>query len=359
MRARGEQASWSRRARVEQSSRPRRARGDGQRGVALLLAMLTMVLLTVVVLEFTVSTQVQYRRAVMWLKTRRADLVAEGGVMLAAELLHHDSLLGKTDSLADLWARELPPIDTGGGMLSVRIEDEQGKLNANSLATGALSPPGRRFQALLENLALDPGLAFALADWVDRNREPGASALAAEDGWYSAQETPLTARNAPLRSFAEMALVRGFSPTVLARLRRHVTVLPNPDLKVNPNTASPEVLAALDSRLSDESLVRRLVEARRLSPFTSTEALRAVEGMQAFSAADIEGLFSFSTRWFRVRSTGDVDGAMRSVEALLNRESGGVRVMYLLPRRGPNIGGVDSAIRARIDDAGLFGASRP
>ena len=327
----------------------------GERGVALLLALLTMVLLAVVVMEFTFSTQVDYRRAAMWLAGRRAALVADGGLTLAGEVLREDFSLGVTDSLSDLWARELPPIDTGAGMLAVRIEDEQGKLNLNTLATGSLSPAGRRFQALLDGLGLDPGLASPLADWLDRNDNPGPGALAAEKEWYASATPPYEPRNGPLRSYAELALVRGFAPAVLARLRRFVTVIPETDSKVNANTAPPEVLAAMDPRLDDEFLVRRLVEARAASPFTTSKEMRAVSGMEAFTANELDRLFRFSSRWFRVRATGDAGGAMRSAEALLERDGGVSKIVYLLPRRGPNIVGLDPGIRARIDDAGLFG----
>jgi general secretion pathway protein K len=333
--------------------RPRRS----ERGVALLLALLTMVLLAVVVMEFTVSTQVDYRRAATWVAGRRASMLADGGVTLAAEVLHQDFSFGDTDSLSDIWARELPPIDTGAGMLAVRIEDEQGKLNLNALATGSLSPAGRRFQSLLEKLGLDTGLASPLADWLDRNHDPGPGALAAENDWYAQAPVPYEPRNGPLRSYAELALVRGYTPAVLAKLRRYVTVLPQVDSKVNVNTAPPEVLRAMDPRLDDEFLVRRIVEARATKAFAKPTELLTVDGMSVFSAQELDGLFSFASRWFRVRSTGDVGGAMRSAEALLQRDNGLSKIVYLLPRRGPNIVGLDSGIRARIDDAGLLGSS--
>lgn len=332
--------------------------GKGQRGVALLLALLTMVLLTVVVMEFTVSTQVDYRRAAMWLAARRAALLAEGGLALAGEVLRQDSSFGLTDSLADIWARDLPPIDTGAGMLAVRIEDEQGKLNLNALAVGSLSPAGRRFQTLLDRLDLDPALASPLADWLDRNDAPGPGALAAEKDWYARLDAPYQPRNAPMRSYAELALIRGFSPEVLARLRPFVTVLPEVDSKVNANTAPPEVLRAMDPRLDDESLVRRLVDARTAAAFEKPRSMMLVNGMDAFSEDELDRLFTFSSRWFRVRATGDVVGAMRSVEALVLRDGGVARMVHLLPRRGPNIVGLDTGIRARIDDAGLFGVQR-
>lgn len=325
-----------------------------ERGIALLLALLTMVLLTIVVIEFTFSTQVDYRRATMWASSRRAAEVTGGGLMLASEVLHADFLYGNTDSYSDLWARELPPIDTGVGMLSVRIEDEQGKLNLNELATGALSPAGRRLSLLLAKLQLDPNLASALADWVDRNDQPGPGPLAAESDWYSRLKQPYAARNGPLRSYAELALVRGFTPDTMAKLRRYVTVLPDGEQKLNLNTAPPELLAVYEPRLADESLVRRLVEARSIRPFAKPASARAIPGMEAFSEDELGRLFTVSSRWFRVRATGDVAGAMRSAEALLRRDNGLSSIVYLLPRRGPNIVGLDPGVRGRLDDAGLL-----
>ncbi len=330
----------------------------GERGVALLLALLTMVLMTVVVIEFTVSSQVDYRRAATWLAGRRAALLADGGVTLAGEVLHYDFSLGDTDSLQDVWARDIPPVDTGAGMLAVRIEDEQGKLNLNGLATGALSPAGRRFQSLLRRLDLDPALAAPLADWVDRNKDPGQGPLAAEAEWYSSQDPPYLPRNGPLRSYAELALVRGFTAEVLVKLRRFVTVLPDFDSKVNANTAPPEVLASMDPRLDDEGIVKRLVDARTAKPFAKVSSMTVVSGMETFPAEEIDRLFTFRSSWFRVRSTGDVAGAMRSTEALVERANGKPKIVYLLPRRGPNIVGLDSGIRARIDDAGFLGGGR-
>lgn len=359
----GDRGTGERDARITGRADPRACKTlqarSGERGIALLLALLTMVLLTVVVTEFTFSTQVQYRRAAMWLNGRRAALLADGGIALASEVLHQDRLFGNTDALSDIWARELPPIDTGAGMLSVRIEDEQAKLNLNALASGALSPAGRRFSNLLARLDLDPSLTSPVADWLDRNRDPGPGVLAAESEWYANATPPYEPRNGPMRSYAELALVRGFTPLVLAKLRRFVTVLPQADVKVNANTAPPEVLRAMDPRLDDEFLVRRLVETRATSPFTKAAAMKAVEGMDDFSTEELDRLFSYASRWFRVRSTGDVDGAMRSAEALLERDSARSKIVYLLPRRGPNIVGLDTGIRARIDDARLLGSAVP
>jgi len=325
--------------------------------VALLLALLTMVLLTIVVVEFTFSTQVEYRRAQGWLAARRAALIAEAGIDLAGEVLAEDFRTGNTDALTDIWANELPPIDTGNGRLLVRIEDEQGRFNLNRLSAGPTSVDARRLQLLLASLQLDTSLVAPLADWLDRNQDTNSDA-GAEDAYYSTLLPPYTARNGPLQSFAELALVRGFTPAVLAKLRPLTTVLPDNALKVNVNTAPPAVLQALDERLADQFLVQRLVERRKTSPFTSIASLRAVDGMQVFSENELDRLLTFSSSFFRVRSTGDAGGVLQSVEALVYRLNGKIQILYLLARRGPNIVGADQSAPVLIDDTGRLGAKR-
>ncbi|HYC57564.1 MAG TPA: type II secretion system minor pseudopilin GspK [Candidatus Binatia bacterium] len=331
----------------------------GERGVALLLALLTMVLLTVVVVEFTFATQVGYRRAATWLLAKRAALIAEGGIILASEVLAQDYFIDPyVDSLADLWARELPPIDTGSGRLLVRIEDEQGRFNLNSLVLRSRSAQWQSYRTLLQILNLDPALVEPVGDWIDRDKQPGGNA-GAEDAYYSALERPYTARNGQLQSFAELALVRGYDPMVLATLRPLVTALPLDDTKINPNTAPALVLRSLHPHLADETLVTNLIEHRRLQPFKKLEDVLKVDGMDVFGDTDQLGkLFSVASQYFRVRSTGEVDGVFQSVEALLYRENGKVYVLYQMARRGPNIVGVDLAATARIDDTSLIGVTR-
>ena len=72
-------------------------------------------------------------------------------------------------------------------------------------------------------------------------------------------------RNGPLLTLRELLLVRGVTPTVLARLEGFVTVLPPAnELRVNINTAPAEVLYALsDGMLADPGVVDRLIATPR------------------------------------------------------------------------------------------------
>jgi general secretion pathway protein K len=85
-----------------------------------------------------------------------------------------------------------------------------------------------------------PELAAALLDWRDADDQPRATG--AERDWYEATgATP--PRNGPLAAVEELALIRGFDDSVLARLEPLVTV--EGDGHVNLNTAPAAVLGSL------------------------------------------------------------------------------------------------------------------
>ncbi len=329
----------------------------GERGAALLVTLLSIALLTVLVVEFTYSSQVDYRRASHWLKARRAALLAESGVTLATELLLLDGSLSTSDSLAEIWAQPFPPIVSDAGAIFVRIEDLSGRFDLNLLESGAgLGRTAlRRFQTILDSRGIAPDKAGALVDWIDRNRNVNVAPEGAEDFYYGTLTPPYLPRNGPLRSFSELALVRGFGPEELVALREVAAVLGGEEAAVNINTAPAAVLRTLDPRLEDERLVAALVARRDLAPFLSHDEIAEVEGMGAFGKGRLRRMFTLASSHFRIRATGEVDGIYQSIEAVVHRRHGSeIEIQYWLPRRGPNIAGVDLSTRLDLSDAGLF-----
>ena len=66
------------------------------------------------------------------------------------------------------------------------------------------------FRRLLAILDLSPGLADALADWIDADGVPQPND-GAEDSYYGSLQPPYLAANRPLTDLSELALVRGFA----------------------------------------------------------------------------------------------------------------------------------------------------
>ncbi len=344
-----------------------------QRGIVLLVVLLTVALLTMTVMEFTFATQVDYRRAGHWIEAQRALLAAQSGVDLGVEVLEQADIIYRyvfgqekaADSLAELWAQLCSPadadscpgkfgpicaIDTGGGKLAIRITDEAGLYNLNRLAKAGL-PSAERERKVFARIALtagiDPDLIGAIADWVDENDRPFAFAPGAESGLYASLSRNYAPRNGPLATFGELALIEGITPDSLVRLRSIGTAVdPAGGTTINVNTASLRLLGALDPELGP--ILPALAEERCVKPFESIEDLR--KRLPDWPRWLGDRWIRFRSDWFRIRATGLSGEARQSVEALVHREDDSIRVMYYLSRRGILIPQIAAEAQTTIDD---------
>lgn len=185
-------------------------------------------------------------------KSRTTEL-ARVAIDHARALLLLDVRRGGVDSLDEDWARTLPPLRHDDAEVAGRITDAQGRLNLNNLrrpdgliderALGA-------YRRLLVHLGIDPALADRLADmladWLDADDSPRAAG--AERDHYAGLGLA-GPHNRPLEHSAALGAIAGYTPELLAKLDAHVAVLPGQQ-PVNVNTASAEVLSALQPGLS-------------------------------------------------------------------------------------------------------------
>jgi general secretion pathway protein K len=340
-----------------------------ERGVALLIVLLAVALLTVMVLEFTYRSQVEYRRAAAWVRTRQARLAAESGVAIAAEMLARAPLLyslqhggeeKKVDGLTELWAQRcepegpsLCPINAGRGCtidtfdahrLAIRITDEGGRYNLNRLVKAG--PAEReRFARLLGRLGVAPELLDGITEWTSRGAR-GLTVSTPPEMLPHGKTLSYPVRAAKLETFGELGLLPNVRASDLIELGRLATVLDPAVDKINVNTAPLEVLASLHESLEDPTLLAQLQQARCTTPFVDETAMRTALG--ATSKLPFESLVTFKSEYFRVDATAEVDGFYYSVEALLfrkypaegapsNRTEWEVRLVYYVPHRGPLI----------------------
>lgn len=205
---------------------------DRQRGMAVISALLVVAAVTMIVASL-LQRQDTFLRAVQAAQTRaQAQAVLEAGLGLARQLLREDSRRQAATRADGDWAA--PIIDTrlqrpGRDSAFVgRLEDEQGKFNLRNLVfEGRLHQDGvEELLRLCALVGVAPEVGMAIARRM-LDSQPGASGAVLP---------------AP-RSLEELAGVAGVDAAALARLRRHVTVLPRVTL-VNVNTASAEVIAA-------------------------------------------------------------------------------------------------------------------
>ncbi len=255
-------------------NRPRSVKGAA--GAALVLAMLLAALASSIVAGLLWHQQLWLRQYDFQRDQSQAQSLARSGIDWARLILQEDARSNSIDHFGEQWAIRLPPTPLENGEIGGEITDQQGLFNLNALVKGGTVQPDvlARYARLLALLNLPASLGPALADWLDADGEvtPGGGV---EDGFYVALTPPRLAANRPLVTPDELALVAGYAPEVLARLRPFVTALPpSAGTAVNVNTAPPEILAATLDGLTLED-ANRLAAARGNKPFLSVADFRS------------------------------------------------------------------------------------
>lgn len=236
-----------------------------QQGSILVLVLLVMGVVVAIAVYGLRMAQVERTGAKVLEQGLRGRDLSESGVRLAGFVLQRDLQLDRERSRVDhpgeAWARfpenrdvRLPQLDTGD--IEGEIVDERGRFPLNSLLDGDGNWRSA-YRRVLENLLAghfgvsEPRIRtvlLSLKDWMDPDEEPSGT-RGAESAYYRRLDKPWTCRNAPLRSAAELRLIRGVSRELFAGdeeragLGELVTV--HGEGAINVNTAPVPLLAAL------------------------------------------------------------------------------------------------------------------
>jgi len=325
-----------------------RAGGRRQRGVALLATMLAVALLTILIMDFTTSTNIAYRSAANQANQLRAYYLARSAVNVGLALLADSarqaaiSNAPRVDSLQSTWALPFPPLPLGGGWADLSIVDEARKLNINQLVApnGQVNQPfANTLTRLLTILGIDPtGLVPALIDWLDPDSitTPGG----AESDYYLRLIPPYEARNGPMPTIGDLRLVRGIDEITFHRLLNFLTTTPSvrvvintvppqllkPSVGVNINTAPPEVLMAVAPQFQESpSALQTILEQRVNHPFTNLSDLSQLLGPN--SAGTPSAALSTTSDYFTIRGIGSFAGTRTFVYAVVRRTGPGPQLL--------------------------------
>ena len=240
-----------------------------ERGVAIVLAMGVVAMAALAATAIMITQSTWSRATELTADHVQAEFLIQAGADWARALLGYDRRSNNVDHLGEPWAMRLPAMPVENGELTGYIDDQHSRFNVNNIVKdGKINVAQLEiFKRLLAILKLPPALADTLADWVDADNE--TQPQGAEDAYYLAQDPPYLAANRPLLDVDELALVRGFNENVRAKLRPFVTALPR-FTAVNPNTATPEVLAAVIDGLGLDG-ARSMVGRRERAYFRSSD----------------------------------------------------------------------------------------
>ena len=317
-------------------SRPR-AR---QRGAALLLAMLTVVLVATLA---SAALWTQWRAFEIERAERQraqAAWILNGALDWARLILREDARgnqnSGSADHLGEPWALPLEEArlssflaadrnNNAEGMLEAFLSGEmidlQSRLNVGNLVrssgSGATTlvevskPDLLAFQRLFEQLGLPrTELDAAVQELLDSTR------LALTD--------PQPSRTALLPTKLSHLAWLGIGRASLARLEPHVTVLPQRST-LNLNTASAEAITAAVPGL-DLASARRLVTTRERQPFNTLAEARQALPADAPPLSDLH--HGVRSQYFEVRGRLRLDDVVIEERSLVVRTTLDVRVAW-------------------------------
>ena len=304
----------------------------GQRGIALLAAILIVAIATVLAASIAFENAMTARRGAATLAFDEGVLVAEAAEALAAYALREDARHSRElDHPAEAWAQPLGPVEIMPGIvLDARLEDLQGRFNLNSLV--APGPDGRMqvdqeavlaLQRLMGMLEIEPKWAQLIADWIDPDVAPEFPD-GAEDNVYTGEDPPYRTPNLLITSTTELLALPEFGRERFRKLAPYVTALPQ-DAQINVCTASGYVLDALIPGGHEEFSVdpERLAEARENGCFPRMSEYRAAFGSDPQAFERIEEKLSERSKYFRLTSIVTIGTAEFALYSLLQREPTG------------------------------------
>lgn len=300
-----------------------------QTGVALITILLMVAFLTAIVSRLSLSTEVWLRQVQNSNSLAQARQATQAAQIWVMSILDDDNM--DYDGQTDNWAQPIVPIPVAWGEVYGWIEDMQGKFNVNNLVDeeGRLNTVAMlQFERLLSSLDLEPGIAQAVADWIDPDSQSSGPA-GAEDLYYLGLRNPYLASNRPLLEISELKLIRGMDRETWNRLIPHITALPG-QTTVNINTTSPEVLAAVLFDPENQQL-NLLSEARRWLADVETEPFASIEEFTQMAGNRINppglSLIGVSSSYFRAHTQINFGNVEYRMLTLYQREGGRSRIL--------------------------------
>ena len=313
---------------------------QGQRGVALLVAILLVALGTIIAAAVAYDNAMTARRGASTYAFDESVLIAEGAEALAAYGLRQVRQSDPTHIYPGQgWDKPLGPIEVVPGvMLEASLEDMQGRFNLNNLVKKDGTPDLTQVNAFVQLLALvglEPKWAGYLIDWIDVDIVP-QNPDGAEDSVYMGQTPPYRTPNRYITSTTELLALPGFGRDRYLKIAPYVAALPY-GTKINVCSAAGPVLDAFlgaghtEFSANPEELTQTRSNTTGCFPtlanYQAAFDPKAWSGTAGASTVGTGGgasqKFSETSSYFRLTSFITIGSAEFNLYSLLYMDSGG------------------------------------
>ncbi len=275
------------------------------RGMALVLTLMVMVLITAMVTEFAYGVYAGTNNLNNWYDSQRLSVLANSGINIASGIVSERASRGNYTYPGFVDMEIESPSKDFDARMNLRILDENSKFNINTIVypNGAINERAYdTFRKLLSYLSVDSSVAYYVADWIDSDAEERMAG--SEKG----------AKNARLYSVDELMLIKGIDKNVYEKLSPYITVYG--DGLININSAEKPVLASLSEKMTDE-LAQRIIDYRKAAPFEDISQLQKVAGFNLEIYGPLSAGITVKGRCFHVTASADLGGVKRVVEAVI------------------------------------------
>jgi general secretion pathway protein K len=335
-------------------------------GVALIIVMICITVLSILAAGFAYSMKVETKLARNANSESELNSLGRSGVELARWVLAQQATMVQEpfDALNQKWAGgpgsmltsnspltdvSLDNIQLGGGKFSVKITDLERKVNINMADQAML-------EQALRLIGVDAGeftgITASILDWIDPDSNEHINGT--ESDYYSRLDPPYQAKDGPIDDLSELLLVRGVTPDIYwggvatnhlpAAFQNKVgfrqpgggvlaydvglvdLFTPISSGQININTASARVLQMLP--FVDENVAAQIIQLRSGpdgtdgteddAPFRSPGEL-VNAGLNNQVVGQIAGYCTVRSRTFEVQVDAEINGYHRYFYAILGR----------------------------------------
>ncbi len=280
------------------------------RGIALLIILWVMSVLTVMAFSFSVMTRAESYGTLAFKEGAEKKLLAEAGIERGImEIIYRSINRNQAVILEGMeaWKPDgtAHATDTGSGGYVVRLSDESGKISLNGLTDAS--------GVILKNLLINQGtsaeqagtIVDSILDWKDGDDLHHLNG--AESDYYLSLAKPYRARNADFETIEELILVKGITSEILYGTGSRKGIIPFLTVhakigRIGINAAPGEVLAALPGM--DSAAVERIIAFRGSSEIRGDAAVKDLLGAAYPQVAPYVNAEPDAAALFTVEATG-------------------------------------------------------
>ncbi len=292
------------------------ANPKSQQGVALIVVLLIVAIVSIIATEMTGRLQLNIKKASALKDSNQAYWFAVGAEQLAmkgiAQQINADN---DVIHLEQPWATTEINYPIPGGSIEGELVDMRTCFNLNALAE---KPEGNNpfpqkavFEALIEIILSDvPSLdrdilVGTLIDWLDADQQ--IENYGAEDSDYEALPFPYLAANTTMANTSELRLLNNMRADLMEKLLPHVCTLPDSkDLIINVNTITEDQAPLLSAMLGsgvNQSTASNIIANRPPDGYSDINQFLSIsEVSSAQLTAEQKKGFDITTRYFSLNT---------------------------------------------------------